>query len=184
VSLLLINVVGHNGSGKTTLSKKLSKDLGLNNINGDEFRQFIIERFPFFKGMELSIPEERHTRYLSPLVIDYRFGVASALLKAGQSVLMDGSGATKEHRKHLFEHLSTNDPDIKRVIIYCKVPEAELIERLRNRDQESRTAEWEKVYTRKKKALFEPPEPNECDNLMIYTQDNYQVILQQVTALL
>jgi predicted kinase len=175
MGLCLITLVGHNGSGKTTLSKKLSKSLNLNRVNGDDFRRFVIENIPYFKGHIMSMPTDL-SRQLHPLVIEYRMHLAEILLKAGQSVLFDGSGATKETRAVLRKHFSDNLPNLKQIIIYCNPSEEELLRRLRERDQNKADNNWERQYKEIKSAAFEPPTPKECDELLIYTQDNFQGI--------
>lgn len=178
MSQLFINVIGHNSSGKTTISKKLGEDLGLNRVSGDDFREFIHDHITYFQNTDLSYPNKRFDE-LNPLIIQYRFDLSWLLLKAGQHVLFDGSGSTKEFRDRYLTKVKTDFPNVVRVIIWADLPEHELLERL-----ETRGNAWLEQYTKLKKAAFQPPQQNEVEVVLRYNQHNYDEIRKSLSALL
>ena len=175
---LFINVVGHNSSGKTTLAKKLEADLDLNRVSGDDFREFVHTHIAYFKDTDMSYPNKRYTE-LNPLVLQYRFDLSWILLRAGQNVLFDGSGATREYRARYLTQVLEDFPEVTRVIILANVPEQELRDRL-----ERRGKKWLKQYEDLKKQSFEPPEKGEAEIVLRYDQHNYDVIKESLEKLL
>jgi len=174
---LFIALVGHNASGKTYVAKRLEEDLQLNRINGDDFRAFISEHIRYFNDLDISIKNPRY-ELLTDLVVNYRFEMSWLLLKAGQSLIYDGSGATKAWRAKYLDHVKQYYPAVHRVIIHTDITEPQLLERLQTRGQS-----WETQYRGTKKTLFEPPAQDEADTVLVYNQRNYDEILAKIQAL-
>src|ERR1700712_2671794 len=115
---VFINIVGHNASGKTTLAKKLEEDFKLSRVSGDDFRLFVHEHVSYFEGTDMAYPNQRYSE-LNPLVIEYRLRLTTILLEAGQNVLYDGSGATKDFRRRYLQKVASEFPTVKKVIIWA-----------------------------------------------------------------
>lgn len=184
MSQLFINTVGHNASGKTTVAKRLEADLALNRVNGDAFRDFVYKNIIYFNDVDFSYPSEKY-KQLNPLVINYRFELSWVLLGAKQSVLYDGSGSTKAFRKRYLDKVRQDFPEVKTVLIWTDIDEAELLKRLELRNQSGETGKkWVKMYREYKKDSFEPPELQEADIILRYDQTNYNEIVEKIKALL
>jgi dephospho-CoA kinase len=173
-----IALVGHNASGKSFVAQKLEEDLGLNRVNADDFRAFVSEHIRYFKNLDISIKNERFEQ-LKELSLNYRFDMSWLLLGAGQSVIYDGSGATRTWRSKYLDHVKQYYPAAVRIIIYTDIPESELLKRLRERG-----ANWIAQYETSKKALFEPPTASEAQRILVYNQHNYDEILSHIKKLL
>jgi predicted kinase len=178
VSQLFINVVGHNSSGKTTISKKLEKDFGFCRVSGDDFREFVHDHITYFQDTDLSYPNKRYNE-LNPLVLQYRFDMSWILLRAGQHVLFDGSGATREYRERYLAKAKDTFPGVTRVIIWADLSEEELLERLKDRGKA-----WLEQYTDLKKQAFQSPEKDEAEVVLRYDQHNYDAIKDSLSKLL
>lgn len=179
---LFILVMGHNGSGKTHVSKKLAERFQLNRVNGDDFRIFVYEHIKYFQEVNNSYPGPKNNQ-LQHLVNDYRIGLTNILLDAGESVIFDGSGSTKQVRTKYLSQLKAKYPNLKSVIVWTDITEPELLERLQERDKDS-NARWTDMYHNIKKELFEPPTEDEADVLLRYDQANYDDIERQIGTLL
>lgn len=176
-------VVGHNASGKTYVSKKLAKDLPVEHINGDDYRNFIIKHYRYFSKVDISLRTERGAQ-LSQLTIDYRFQLLKTLLESGQDIIFDGSGATVEWRKKIITKAKNVDKSARVVIIYTAITEESLIKRLDERDIQQLGSEWREHYTSFKRELFEIPSLSEADGLLIYNQTNYKQVLKEARSCL
>ena len=174
---LFIALVGHNASGKTSVAKRLEQDLEINRVNADDFRQFVSEHIRYFKDLDISIKNPRY-ELLTEITHNYRLDMSWLLLRAQQSVIYDGSGATKAWRSRYLDYVTQHHPDVHRVIIYVDISEEQLLQRLRDRAQH-----WEAQYWGSKKELFERPTPDEADTLLVYNQDNYDEILAELARL-
>jgi len=169
-----VNIVGYNGTGKTTLAKRLEEYLGFNRINGDAFRLFVINEIAYFKDLDLSHQNDRH-EYLSPLVVQYRTELSLSLLRAGENVIMEGSGLLKSYRELYLHKIKQQDPKTKTVLIVCKIAEDKLADRLRLRDASTQDESWQ-IMHKAKENIFEMPTEDEADAILIYSQDNYDDI--------
>lgn len=183
MSQLFINIVGHNSSGKTTIAKKLQEDFGFSRVNGDDFRLFIYENVKFFAGEKLGKKSPKNDA-LNKFIINYRIELSEIVLKGGGNVVFDGSGATQQWRSFYMDRILQNFPDVKRVIIYTEIKEDELLKRLAARDSTDTDQIWVKHYHELKKDLFEAPNSNEADALLIYNQENYEEIKSDLAGLL
>lgn len=179
---LFINIIGHNASGKTTLSDKLAKSFKINQVNGDAFRKFVYDHVAYFQDTDLSFPSKKGGE-LNPLTILYRIELAKILLQSGENVLFDGSGFTLEHRNKYLNEITRVFPKVTRVIIWADIEEADLLERLRARDQKS-GAQWVRMYKELRKQAFVPPINGEVEVLIRYDQHNYEEVRQQIKDLL
>lgn len=179
----LINVVGHNSAGKTTLSKKLADDLDLERINGDDFRLFIYDHFRYFGNEKLGKKSPKNDQ-LNLFLVQYRHAIASILLAGGRSVIIDGSGATKQIRRLYLQKVAEDFPQTKQIIIYAQIDEAELIDRLKNRDRSQDESVWLEYYHTIRRQEFEPPTADEADELLIYNQHNYEDLLHSLRQML
>ncbi|MBI3624124.1 ATP-binding protein [Candidatus Saccharibacteria bacterium] len=175
---LFINVIGHNGSGKTTLSKKLADQFAFNLVNGDDFRHFIYDHIRYFNDLDGSFPSDRFSQ-LAPLVLDYRVKLTHTLLANQQTVIYDGSGATRAYRDNYLPAIRQEFPDVKTVIIWVDIDEKELLARLAERDK-AQKARWTKQYHQIKKALFDPPKDDEANVILRYDQTNYNEIAETI----
>jgi predicted kinase len=179
---LFINVIGHNASGKSTLSRKLTKALPLNRVNADDFRQFIFDNIPYFKGTDSSFPNHRFT-ILGDIFNHYRFELCWVLLQEKQNVLLDGSGYKDTTRAKYLPQVKEKFPEVIRVIIWCQLPEPELLERLTERNK-TQGDKWLRQYHEIKKPGFVSPSENEAEIVLNYTQDNFDEILGKLKELL
>lgn len=179
---LFINVIGHNASGKTFVSKKLTDKFSLNRVSGDDFRMFLYEHVSYFEDQNNSYPTKKNI-VMRPLVNAYRSKLIMLLLEADQSIVSDGSSFTRSIRKKYFSKMKAERPELTIVIIWADLPEPELLERLAERDKQSK-ARWVDMYNNYRKAEFEPPEASEADLLLVYNQKNYEEIEQKIAALL
>src|SRR5579872_4795408 len=104
---IFVNLIGHNASGKSTIAKRLEQELQVNRISGDDFREFLASHILYFQKTGFSYPSDK-TKVLHPVVFSYRTELAYALLAAGQSVLYEGSGATREIRQKYLAKIRRN----------------------------------------------------------------------------
>lgn len=178
---LLINISGHNATGKTTVARKLEKIFGFNRISGDDFRNFLDTHIAYLRDFERSYPNPR-ADVTKTVVYGYRLELARALLKAGQNVLNDGSGANREAREKFIGTLKQEFPEIYTVIIWVNLDESELLKRLAKRDESG--SKWTQMYHDYRKELLKPPEPDEADEILYYNQHNYAEIEQRLRELL
>jgi len=179
---LFISIVGHNSTGKTTIAKRLEEDFGISRVNGDDFRLFIYKHVKFFQNEKLGLPSHKND-ILNQFIINYRIELAEIMLKEGASVSLDGTGATKAWRKRYMDKIKRDFHNVKRVIIYAQLDEQELLKRLSERDRQNDTQIWTRHYLHLKKKLFEPPEPDEADYLLIYNQHNYDEVKANLMVL-
>jgi len=179
---VFINIIGHNASGKTTIAKRLADRFALNRITGDEFRNFVYTHIPYFFGTDVSYPSRKSSEF-NPLGGKYRLELSLVLLRAGQNVINDGSGSTREIRQMYLQKIKTEFPQVKTVIVWANLPEEDLLERIKKRTQEE-NGRWESMYHQFKKKAFEPPTEEEADVLLHYNQLNYEEIEQRVKELL
>lgn len=180
---LFIALVGRNASGKTTVAKRLTEDFPvLNRVNADDFRDFVAHQVAYFNALDRSYKNPLYDQ-LNPLAMTYRTMLTSVLLKAGQHVLYDGSGAKREYRDTYLANVRETAPDCLTVIIYMHIEEAELLPRLEER-KGAGGDRWQEMYWDSAKEGFEPPEPDEADKLLRYDQNNYDEIKQAIAELL
>ena len=176
--VLIIFIVGHNASGKTTLAKKLSEDLKISRITGDDFLDFIKQNVAYYSDLDISYPNDKYTS-LKQLKVDYRNLLTVALIKQNQSVIFDASGHTKQSRDQYIASFHQM-PEVKTLIIWAYATKAELLQRLGAR--ENQHSNWLKQY--REKGPFEPPLDSEADVVLRFDQSNYDDIKNMIQELL
>ena len=179
---LFVLLVGHNASGKTTLARQLAEDLNLQLVEGDPFRMFLAAEIPYFKDLDISIPNPK-ARIASQLTHDYRHMLARKLLKADQAVLYGGGNLKRDVRAHIFEKIC-NGIATRRVILYCKIDEGTLLGRFAERERNDSKSRWTEHYFRYRKPQLEEPAADECDELIVYDQQNYEEVRDRLKRLL
>ena len=180
----LVITAGHNSSGKTTLTKKLSDDLGISVVEGDDYRRFLRDTVSYFQNLDFTHPNPL-AAIASELTHIHRISTCRALLTNDQPVIHCSAMPTKEGRSELKKNLSADIDDVKVIFLYAKLDDATLLERLRERDQNDPDAiGWEKHYVDIKRDMFEEPTEDECDELLIYDQSNYEYVRDRLSHLM
>jgi predicted kinase len=174
---LFINVVGMPASGKSTLIDKLAPEFALNVVDGDKIRNLLNEMVLYYQdpGAVHSGPINDSFAY----VVDaWRVGLVKELMSRGQSVIVRG-GINPQSRAKYQEMVRSQFPGVPIIMIDCQIDEPELVTRL-----EARGDDWVEKYHNYFSKVVKPPEPQEYDELLVYTQDNYDPILTELKSIL
>lgn len=175
---VFIILVGHNGSGKTTLAKQLEKDIGINVVSGDPLRLLLKKEILFFNDFDVSTLTNKGN-ITHEIISNYRETTCIALLNSNQNVIHDANSFEVSYRKNLIEKIRDKVPEVTTIIIYLKLDEKTILERLANRPEKN----WHNHYFEHKKDKLQEPNPNEAEQLFIYDQSNYQDILDKLRKL-
>ncbi len=178
MSRTLIAIVGVNGAGKTTLSAKLADALHLNHVNGDAFLGHLKKHVYHYEDLDISYPNDKFLT-VKQFKIDFRNELTRILLDQNLPVIFDATGQRRIYRDQFLSPYRSGTPT-KIIMIWATIDREEQMERLKIRD--AKGARWRKQL--EEKDPFEPPEPNEADVILEYTQNNYQEIEDKLRDLL
>ena len=178
----LIITVGYPGSGKSPLSKEIANKFKISRINGDDIRVFLKDNISYFNDIKVNEYETPKAKSFYKLSQSIRKQLLENLFENNQSVIIDGGNHQIIKRENWIKFTRENYPDTRIVIIYVKIDEKTLLERLDKRDKKE-GAKWRENYEKRWSKTFEEPTLDEADYLLVYDQDNKDEILEEVREL-
>lgn len=179
---VFIMIVGFSRSGKTTLANKIiARFPSLTKIDADLIHDFLNSTYPVFKDDNTVDGTAYKMRRKTTKKI--QGALASSLLEAGHSVLLDSCNVKKDIRDKIFSIVKELNRDITTIIVRHKIDEKTLYKNIRKADQEKGGTIWKDLYEKVQKPEFNEPTKNEADRLLIH-EDNTDEIIAKIENLI
>ncbi len=180
----LILIVGHNASGKTTLASELLGFFGdINRVSNDDIRELLMSKVSYFSDTNHSYTSHK-SGTMNNIAYAYKEVLAKELLSAGQSILIDGGGITKEKRKENLSFARHACEKITTLIIEVEIDEKKLLERLFERNKKNKNHKWVDFYQNIRKKQYETVAENEADYVLKFNQHNKEKIISKLKKIL
>lgn len=184
---VFIMLVGFSQSGKSFLAKKIQEKFSNRfiRIDPDSIHNFLNKTFLIFQDDNTIQGKSFVLRQKTTEAI--KSTLCDVLLKEGYSIILDSCNLIRTERKVLLTKAKKVNKDISIIILYVRVPEAQLYKRLRDADQ--RNAEkgekpaWIDLYEKIQKDKLETPQKTEGDYFLIYSGENLQTVLDNIARL-